>query len=99
MPLTSTYLKQMKLRVMNSQEQVSRAPRAGSVWRERRGWARRLLEDAFGNGQLGMVGQALPTSREGWDTGAAQRKPVGLRQGRAGVQGPSWSEEIIARSF
>jgi len=28
MPLTSTYLKQMKLRVMNSQEQVSRAPGA-----------------------------------------------------------------------
>lgn len=26
MPLTSTYLKQMKLRVMNSQEQVSDAP-------------------------------------------------------------------------
>lgn len=31
MPLTSTYLKQMKLRVMNSQEQVSRAGGVGQV--------------------------------------------------------------------
>lgn len=29
MPLTSTYLKQMKLRVMNSQEQVSYPPAMG----------------------------------------------------------------------
>lgn len=97
MPLTSTYLKQMKLRVMNSQEQVSRAPRAGSVWRGCRGLARRLLEDAFGNGWLARAGQALPTSREGWGTGVAQRKPVGLCQRRAGVQGLSWTEMVIAR--
>lgn len=35
MPLTSTYLKQMKLRVMNSQEQVRRRPHppARPTWR------------------------------------------------------------------
>lgn len=69
MPLTSTYLKQMKLRVMNSQEQVSSCLRAARgaqrVSAHVEGQRGRLvlfggfLEDAFGYVQFFQAGLAL----------------------------------------
>lgn len=77
MPLTSTYLKQMKLRVMNSQEQVSGAAGAGQ-----RGAQSGFLPVPKGRGECLVLGTSVfggcfwkwPVCAGG--SGSAQAQPV-----------------------